>query len=157
MADDHQGNPFIDQLLHDLRLDQLPEPKRTQLLDKITELAERRVLQTIVMNMDEGTLGEFEQRLQSGMTEDQAAQLMIEKVPGLSAKVGSALRSLYQELIADIEQIDQKLAALPSANQQSVAQTSPLVMPAQDISLTPASEPPSANPASPQPPTASQT
>ena len=115
MADTHPTNPFVDQLLHDLRLDQLPEPQRTTLLNKITELAERRVLQTIVANLTEGQLTEFEQKLQSGMSADEAATFMIERIPGLAAKVEGVLRELYEELLSDINQIDQTLAALPEA------------------------------------------
>jgi hypothetical protein len=124
MADTHQGNPFIDQLLHDLRLDQLPEPKRTELLGKITELAHRRILQTIVMNMDQTALDEFEKKLQGGMSEDEAVTFMTEKVPGLSAKIEQALRDLYTRLVADVDQVDQALAELPA--KESAA---PLVVP----------------------------
>lgn len=133
MADTHQGNLFIDQLLHDLRLDQLPEPRRTELLNKITELAERRVLQTIVMNMDRGALDEFEKKLQSGMSEGEAVRFMMEKVPGLSTKVEAALRDLYQELLADVQEIDQKIDKLPEtaqpATQRPTPSSTPLVMP----------------------------
>jgi hypothetical protein len=133
MADDHQGNPFIDQLLHDLRLDQLPEPMRTELMNKITLLAERRVLRTILMNMDDATLDEFEQKLQGGMTESEAAQFMIEKVPGLAAKVEQALADLYKRLLADLGQTTQLLSAAPAPPSQP---TTPLVMPAQDEQIS---------------------
>ena len=146
MADtQHQGNPFVDQLLHDLRLDQLPEPRRTQLLTKITELAERRILQTIVVNMEPAALDEFEQKLQSGVSEDEAARFMIEKVPGLSAKVESTLRDLYQELLADVQQIDQKVSQLPATETSAT----PLVTPAEEQQLTSPTTPPPERPSAP--------
>lgn len=109
MADTDQPNTFVDQLLKDLRLEHLPEPKRSEVLNKIAGLVEKRVLQTVLGNMDDESLKEFEQKLKDGMAEEQAAQFMIEKVPGLSAKVEQVLADLHNRLVADASQVDQSL------------------------------------------------
>lgn len=96
------NNPFINRLLQDLQLNELPEPQKSALLDKITGLAEKRILQTVIVNMDDASIDEFEQRIQSGMTKEEATKFMIEKIPSLSAKIEIALRNLYEELLKDI-------------------------------------------------------
>lgn len=101
------NNPFINRLLQDLQLDQLPEPQKTALLNKITGLAEKRILQTVIMNMDDASIDEFEQKLQSGITTEEATKFMVKKIPGLSGKIDMALRNLYEELLKDVGDAEQ--------------------------------------------------
>lgn len=95
-------DPFLDQLIKDLKLDQLPEPQQNEILSQVKDLAERRLLQIIVANLSEQALAELRQKMESGAKPEEISTWLALQ-PGLREKVEQELKALYEGLVRDAQ------------------------------------------------------
>jgi|GEM_PF-5085780 len=139
-------NPLLDQLLKDLKIDTLPKVKQGELLGQIKELAERRILQVMIANLDESKLAELRQKMEAGAPPEEVGAWVAAQ-PGLREKVEQEMRVLYESLT-------QPPPASGASPTPAVPQPpkSPVIIP---VEQQPATPPPSpASGASPAPPAA---
>ena len=149
------ANPLLDQLLKDLKIDTLPKAHQEQLLGQIKELAERRLLQVIMANLDEAKLAELRQKMEAGAPPEEVGAWVAAQ-PGLREKVEQEMRVLYESLTnsaaaAQHPQQGKQPVIIPVEQQASTKaskQASPLVTPVQDVAVQSDSQPP-APPATP--------
>ncbi len=110
------ASPLLDQLVKDLKIDALPKDKQEEVLGQIRELAERRLLQVIMANLDEAKLAELRQKLEVGVPPEEIGAWVAAQ-PGLQAKVEQEMRNLYEGLLPSSQQNPTPAAPTLSSDQ----------------------------------------
>lgn len=137
------ANPLLDQLIKDLKLDQLPKAHQDQLLGQVKELAERRLLQVIMANLDEAKLAELRQKMEAGAPPEEVGAWVAAQ-PGLREKVEQEMRVLYESLTQTLP--------TPAAPATPQPPKSPVIIPVEQQPSTTPSPPSASSGASPVPP-----
>lgn len=98
-----------DKIIQDLGLDNINETTKQELVATIKDRVAKRVMATMVENLQPNDLEEMNKMVESGKTEEEILQAMADGIPDLQTKVNEALAALYDELMADVQAIKQQV------------------------------------------------
>jgi len=102
---------FLDRLSMDLGIDQLPKDQKEKALEKISSIAQHRILQTIMLSVKEENLVELEKELKENPNSDEVYQKLVKKIPDLDKRINDSLSDLYLNLKESINQTKQEKLA----------------------------------------------
>ncbi len=99
---DQNYQKFINTLIKDLGLDSLPEKKRKEAVERISAIAQHRILQTILLCAKEEDLKELEGEISDASDPAEVYRALADKIEGLDAKIQDTLSELYLNLKEEI-------------------------------------------------------
>lgn len=100
-------NEAAEKIIQDLDFSDLDDKTKQELLAVVRERIAKRVLATIVDNLQPADLMQLNTMTEQGKSEEAILEAMTTKIPDLQAKVNQALADLYDELVADAKAISQ--------------------------------------------------
>jgi phosphotransacetylase len=89
---------YIDRLIADLGLDNLPEDQKEEVVNRISTIAQNRILQTILLSAKEAEIEDLEKEIEEAITPEQIYQKLSSKIEGLDKKIEDSLSELYLNL-----------------------------------------------------------
>lgn len=105
---DQNFQKFIDTLIQDLGLENLPEKEREEVVKRISAIAEHRILQTILLCAKEEHLEGLEGEIKDASDPAKVYQALADKIEGLDAKIQDTLSELYLTLKEEIGKTEEK-------------------------------------------------
>lgn len=90
---------FIDTLLSDMGVGDLPEEERVEFVEKIGELVNKRIINLVLVYLPEDKEEEFN-RLAEGEDQGKLFDFILTAVPGIEEKISNELVAIRSDLVA---------------------------------------------------------
>lgn len=92
-------NGFIEKLLAEAKLDNLPEDYKQEYIKKMRQQIEKRIGVLAMMEMDQSALEEFSQLVKSKPSAAEVNKFFLDKIPGFQEKVKAGLSDFALEFV----------------------------------------------------------
>jgi ribosomal 50S subunit-associated protein YjgA (DUF615 family) len=97
-ADENKFQKYIDVLIKDLGLENLPAEKQKEVVERITKIAEHRIIQTILLSAREEDVEAVKDKIKNSDDPQQVYIALAGKIEGLDVKIEETLSELYLNL-----------------------------------------------------------
>jgi len=89
---------YINTLITNLKLDELPEKEKQEIIQRISIIAQNRIIQTILLSAKEEDIEELEKEIDNEAKPEEIYTKLADKIEGLDEKIQNTLSELYISL-----------------------------------------------------------